>query len=459
MLWVVLGWLEAIHFVEEHSSQHYKHEPIGATLKGRLEKALRNNPWYGSSWVTAFAHRARIFWNLASRGWDTKLCGGGMIWDRGRSPYKNAITNELWISASITMYRRFPGDNITSPWLANDQFRRKDPAHLAAAVEGYRWLKGVNMLNHLGLYVDGYHISDHPGNTRCDLRDETVYTYNQGVLLTGHRGLWTMTGSASYLEDGHELIQSVIRATGWHLKDSLPIDEVSGVQGSSLPPWRGIGRGGILEERCDAGGTCSQDGQTFKGIFFHHLTTFCAPLDPMTVEPGYTLDVEAYDRTRVAHAEACQIYASWVRHNALAAMGTRDSEGIFGMWWGAGLFAHGAVPQKSDNTDHDAPNAADYRNKGTPQDDIWGTDQPWMPGRTQGSSVTPGSVALDDVRYQQVMRNHHFTKDRIDVSPASAKTVPHDPNDRGRGRSLETQMSGLALLRAYWEMSARPDKS
>jgi hypothetical protein len=33
-----------------------------------------------------------------------------------------------------------------------------------------------------------------------------------------------------------------------------------------------------LQDICDVDGTCSQDAQTFKGIFFHQLTLFCNPL-------------------------------------------------------------------------------------------------------------------------------------------------------------------------------------
>jgi len=153
------------------------------------------------------------------------------------------------VAASISMYEHFPGDNFTAPWLNSAAFPGNDPAHLEAAMRGYKWLIDVNMTNSLGLFVDGYHIdSTKPGNTKCDLRDEMVYTYNQGVLLTGQRGLWSVSGSASYLEDGHRLIQSVIRATGWNLKENKPVDDLKHLGPGQLPLWHGLGRGGILEE-------------------------------------------------------------------------------------------------------------------------------------------------------------------------------------------------------------------
>ncbi|KFY19895.1 hypothetical protein V493_07804, partial [Pseudogymnoascus sp. VKM F-4281 (FW-2241)] len=106
MLWVVLGWLESIKFVDSHST--------------KLLYAQGLPSWYGEEWTPGFAHRARIFWDLASGGWDVSACGGGMVWSPYLSPYKNAITNELFITASISMYLNFPGDDNASPFQASE---------------------------------------------------------------------------------------------------------------------------------------------------------------------------------------------------------------------------------------------------------------------------------------------------------------------------------------------------
>lgn len=458
MLWVVLGWTETIRFVSIHSKLHY---PVNLredlSESGGLRHALETIPWQGNNWISSFAHRARIFWNLASRGWTTDLCHGGMVWNPRLSPYKNAITNELWISASISMYLHFPGDNFTAPWLASKGFPEKDPAHLAAAIEGYKWLMGVNMTNRQGLFVDGYHINlAKPGNVECDIRDEMVYTYNQGVILTGQRGLWTVSGAVSYLMDGHKLVQSVINATGWSLKHNSPVDDLAHLPSGQLPPWRGIGRGGILEEQCDAGGTCSQDAQTFKGIFFLHLTTFCKSLGPMHVEPGATVDVNAYEMVKAAHAEACRSYVGWVRHNALAALKTRDAQGRFGMWWGAGLFRNTIVSKDNDGIDDAPENTTDYRNHGTPSNNVWGDNWRWLPGAggRERAAIDDESLFYSDVEEKVLggtRTGHDLGGIRTPAQPSKADSK--DPNSRGRGRTVETQVGGLALLRAYWDMS------
>ncbi|KAF4447427.1 hypothetical protein F53441_9038 [Fusarium austroafricanum] len=449
ILWVVLGWVEAIKFVRTHADLHYpKIKSEGASPGDDLRKIIDAMPWQGYNWFSSFAHRSRIFWNLATHGWETKFCKGGMVWNPRLNPYKNAITNELWVSASISMYEYFPGDNFTAPWLNNAAFPDNDPTHLEAAMRGYKWLVDVNMTNSQGLFVDGYHIdSSKPGNTKCDVRDEMVYTYNQGVLLTGQRGLWSVSGSASYLEDGHHLIQSVIRATGWNLKGNKPMDDLRQLAPGQLPPWHGLGRGGIMEEQCDASSTCSEDGQTFKGIFFHHFTTFCSPLEPLVAKKGRTIDPSGYRRVRRIHAEACQSYLGWVKHNALAALKTRNSDGLFGMWWSAGIF-NALATLDTDGINHNAENATDYRNQGTPDDETWGGLHRWVPGTGHWSPLKSESDqhVMDNVKEELRPRTGGYSSREV-------RSQGQDPNERGRGRTVETQVGGIALLRAYWELS------
>lgn len=377
-----------------------------------------------------------------------------MIWNPRLNPYKNAITNELWISSSISMYQYFPGDNFTAPWLTGSTFPDRDPLHLASAIEGYKWLKDISMMNHRGLFVDGYHIDGNkPGNTKCDVRDEMVYTYNQGVVLTGQRELWAVSGSASYLEDGHKLIQSVIAATGWNLEKNRTTDDLRQIPRGWLPPWRGLGRGGIMEEQCDPSGTCSQDGQTFKGIFFHHLTAFCAPLDPIRVEKGITVDVEGYRRVETAHANACKSYVNWVGRNAQAALGTRDEQGRFGMWWGASVFDT-IVNLDNDGIDHHAENTTDYRNLGTPEDGTWGEQHRWRPGTGGwGGYTRDGENVLQSDLDQHVMGQTNREEQLRGRSTWVRASSVRDPNERGRGRTVETQVGGLAVTRAYWDIS------
>lgn len=312
------------------------------------------------------------------------------------------------------MYLYFPGDNNTSPYIISDSQSGDpgaphDPIHLKNAIKAYKWLRESRMQSSDGLYQDGFHIAGwkkyangtiDPGTRQCDVLNPMVYTYNQGVLLTASKGLWMATGARSYLDEGHELVDSVIRATGWPEHDMM---------------WHGLGRGGILEEFCDHSGYCSQDGQTFKGIFFNHLVEFCRPLwgfeeEFMSAKTEGELDRDLYHY----HKAKCAMYGAWIGHNANAASVTKDPGGLFGMWWGREYPDAEPMPDISRQM-HLPRDAVDHMNNRTIfSDDLWGSR-----AASEGFSIP----------------DHNF----------------HDVNDRGRGRSVETQSGGLAVLRADWQ--------
>ena len=450
ILWVVLDWISAINFVNLHDELHFQSQ--GAALEqgeSGWRRGKGNTAYYGKEWIPAFAHRARLFYDLASKGWDTSLCGGGMVWSPYLTPYKNAITNQLWIAASVNMYLYFPGDDNSSPFIQQKPTNTvlnsvpresllpalpNDPRYLTNAIEAYKWLSNSNMTNAQGLFTDGFHIrgwrSDKGGNGsigsgQCDVRDEQVYTYNQGVLLSGLRGLWLATGARSYLEDGHRLVENVIKATGYQADDENLQDTR---ERSRRFAWKGMGRDGILEEACDAGGYCSQNGQTFKGIFFHHLEVFCRDL-PTSSEEGCLKDGVfhfANEAMALEHGRRCKSYHSWVRRNARAAYGTRDRNEEFGMWWGPGLWKRQEVEEVE--VFGGLVEGTDYRNRGVPDDLVW---------RLPRSKVPDEGVAWVE----------HWSEQSIKVREGERR---RDPNRRGRGRTVETQSGGLSVLGALY---------
>ncbi|GAB7346329.1 hypothetical protein MBLNU457_5046t1 [Dothideomycetes sp. NU457] len=408
MLWVVLGWLESVKFLNEYSD---------------LRKVRLGNgcAWHGSQYIAAFSHRARVFYDLASKGWDTKLCGGGMTWNPHLVPYKNAITNQLFISASIGMYLHFPGDDNRSPYMTDSvealgayRARPHDKRYLNAAIAGCEWLYNSNMKNDLGLYVDGFHITDWSRNNRtgtgkCDERNEMVFTYNQGVILSGLRGLWEATGEVRYLEDGHRQVRNVMNATGWRGSDEATIvaKDIS---------WQGLGRSGILEDYCDHKGECSQDSQTFKGIFFDHLVQFCKPLNQRFAE---------HDLVSL-HRQSCLAYGVWADFNARGAMRNRDSKGRFGSFWGD-LRAHMDPVELS-------LGAVDYRN-----------------GKRILDSDSWSELSIQPEEESQIVSSARSI--RHDTGQSARMSAADGINDRGRGRTVETQASGLSVLRAAWELN------
>ena len=443
MLWVVLGWLESVKFIKLHSRLHHTFSvPEGQDQADEFNTSI----WYAQQFIPQFAHRARVFYDLASHGWDTSLCNGGMIWNPYLAPYKNAITNQLFIAASVGMYLYFPGDDNPSPFSIRGSnvspedgrdgtippAKAHDIQHLDNAVKAYNWLKESNMTNALGLYVDGFHVRDYRGGKngshgtgQCDIRDEKVYTYNQGVILSGLRGLWDATSSLTYLQDGHQLIRNLINATGWENRN----EENPFVRYR----WAGMGRNGVMEEGCDASGSCSQDGQAFKGIWWHHFSIFCAPLvRKEDVEGAWEEEAE------ILHRKSCEGYGKWVRWNADAAKETRDEQGEYGTWWGKHPW-HWVDEEQEPRRDE----GTDYRNQGVPHDEVWR-----LP-------------ADDDMRQQNgqpaiagIQQSEPTSLDGQQVLDAKSRAMTWDPNDRGRGRTVETQSGGLAVMRALfrWEM-------
>lgn len=409
LLLQVLEWLEAIKFIYKYDE--YAHSDLGQED------------------IARFAHRAHIFYNTVQDKFDTSLCGGGVTWNPTLAPYKNAITNELFVSSSIGMYLYFPGDSNPDPYPSPNYanvtnttlpplptLRAHDPLLLDNAVKEYEWFKTHDFSNAQGLIVDGFHVSEN--QTSCDERDEMVYTYNQGVVLSGLRQLWEATGDTQYLTDGYALVSTVINATGWQAEN---YDQAG--------QWAGLGRNGIMEDYCDAPANCSQDAQIFKGIYFFHLDLFCEPLSTETAHvPGLTYTAPA--ALAEAHAANCQLYTPWIEHNAFAALSTRNDSGIIGGWWGAS-----------------------YVNK---------TQGPWP---EWSAPMPPGSIDVwndPSVLSQRpwVCHGQHGCRayGRRSTAPEMAplsRFRRRDVNDEGLGRTVETQGSGVGIVKAASDFSLK----
>ncbi|KAM3420375.1 hypothetical protein BST61_g3654 [Cercospora zeina] len=281
------------------------------------------------------------------------------------------------------------------------------------------------MTNTQGLYVDGFHISGRERNeTQCDSRNEMVYSYNQGVILSGLRGLWESTGNTTYSQDGHDLVRKVVKATGWLVDPGLAPSETR--------EWAGLGRAGILEDFCGAERDCSQDAQAFKGIYLHHLGQFCEPLPREPLYPGKTF---AADKELAAlHRASCQAYAPWIAHNARAALETRNSKGQFGGWWGA-----------SRGSDHPAvlpSGAVDYRNNASEL-----LHSPWT--SSTGGQQYAGLLAVQEQLPIAPRKDGSTSECR---SGDCVRRSEGDWNDHGRGRTVETQGGGVALLSTLLEL-------
>jgi hypothetical protein len=140
------------------------------------------------------------------------------------------------------------------------------------------------------------------------------------------------------------------------------------------------------------------------------------------------LDRSAYQY----HQLRCAGYGPWIKHNAQAALDTRDEKGRFGMWWGRRYPDHESRLVRQGEL---SPQEVDYRNVGVPKhvNSIWLLEDPTIAEHSSTSMI----------------------ESLLGQPPAHGSK---DVNDRGRGRTVETQSGGLAVLRALWQWETIANK-
>ena len=193
-----------------------------------------DNLWWALAWVAAgdltpdewyrerYRAAAQAIFAHGLSGWDD-TCGGGLWWNEKRD-YKNAITNELFLTLAALLAVRVPGRQEYRDW----------------ALREWEWLHGSGLIGPSGLVNDGL-------SAACANNGGTTWTYNQGVILGGLAALYELTGEEGYLREGEVIADAAL---------------------SQL-----TGERGILAEPCEPSG-CDGDQTQFKGIFVRNLRQF-----------------------------------------------------------------------------------------------------------------------------------------------------------------------------------------
>ncbi|KAJ7799968.1 glycoside hydrolase family 76 protein [Mycena olivaceomarginata] len=171
--------------------------------------------------------QAQKYYDIASTAVTTDYCGGGLFWN-GNHDYKNAITNELYITTSGYLY------DVT-----------KNGQYLTNLQTTWSWLKASGMMGSNGLFNDG--LSN--VNGVCSNNQGTQWTYNQGALLPGLAYLYKYAGDESAITSAWGIIDSIIM---------------------------GMTINNGLRESCESTtqNFCNADQQTFKGITVHYISWF-----------------------------------------------------------------------------------------------------------------------------------------------------------------------------------------
>ena len=204
---------------------------------GFINDYYDDNAWWALAWVAAFdttrdsryLDAARTIFTHNTGGWDD-TCRGGLWWNTSRN-YKNAITNELFLTLAALLHQRTPGDSSYLSWAQRE----------------WEWFHASGLIGPGGLVNDGL-------TPACANNAGTTWTYNQGVVLGGLAALFEITGDRAYLQQGEAIADAVLA------KLVTPA--------SAHPP-------GILVEPCErAPAGCNGDQAQFKGIFIRYLYQF-----------------------------------------------------------------------------------------------------------------------------------------------------------------------------------------
>jgi predicted alpha-1,6-mannanase (GH76 family) len=197
--------------------------------RGFTNNFFDDNGWWALAWVDAYDLTGQRRYLTAAQSiftanldaWDA-TCGGGLWWNQQRK-YKNAITNELFLSLAALLHQRTAGGD-----------------YLDWALREWRWLHGSGMIGPAGLVNDGL-------TAACENNQGITWTYNQGVILGGLAALHDITGDPGYLRQGEVIADAALRTL-------------------VRPP-------GILAEPNEPSG-CDGDQTQFKGIFIRYLAEF-----------------------------------------------------------------------------------------------------------------------------------------------------------------------------------------
>lgn len=153
---------------------------------------------------------------VSNDSWSEGTCGGGVYWSRDFS-YKNAITNELYLTSSARL-----------AYLTNEsRFSER-------AKKSLDWLLSSGMMDSDALFVDGLDSSCQPTGAK--------YTYNQGVILGGLVESNRLAPNVSLIQLGERIASSV----------AIGMTDTNGI---------------LTETSCG-------DGALFKGIYTRYLRYF-----------------------------------------------------------------------------------------------------------------------------------------------------------------------------------------
>ncbi|MET9223760.1 glycoside hydrolase family 76 protein [Streptomyces sp. NPDC003300] len=196
-----------------------------------ISRATDDAEWWALAWIDAYDLTGNVTYlneavtiaTYVNGLWDTSTCGGGVWWDRERT-YKNAVTNGLYVRLTAELHNRISGDTT---WLGR-------------ATTSWNWFRNSGLINASGLVNDGL-------TGGCANNGQTVWSYNQGLVIGAAVEIWRATGDGTALAKARQLADAAVAAPS-------------------------LVTSGLLTEQCDAlNATCDDNAKQFKGVFMRYL--------------------------------------------------------------------------------------------------------------------------------------------------------------------------------------------
>ncbi|CAG7919551.1 unnamed protein product [Penicillium olsonii] len=193
-----------------------------------LAQAYDDDGWWALAWIAAwditkeenYLELAEGIFESLAKAWGTNCGGAGLPWSPV-STYVNSITNELFLSIAAHLANRVPD---------------RKSYYVSWAQKEWDWFAAQGFIGENGTINDGL-LGD------CQNNGDTVWTYNQGVVLGGLVELNKAAPNDTYLPSANKIAKAAIES----LTDSND----------------------ILHEACEP--ECLPDGTQFKGIFARNL--------------------------------------------------------------------------------------------------------------------------------------------------------------------------------------------
>ena len=193
-----------------------------------LDGYYDDNSWWALAWIAAYditgtedylALASDIFEDM-THAWPSNCSNGGIYWNTNHT-YVNAVANELFLSVAAHLANR-----VTT----NASY------YINWAQQELAWFNNSGMINDQGTINDGL-------TGDCKNNGQTVWSYNQGIILGGLVELDKVAQNDSYLD----LANSIANAAIKNLTDAQM----------------------VLHDTCEP--NCGPDGTQFKGIFIRNL--------------------------------------------------------------------------------------------------------------------------------------------------------------------------------------------